>query len=51
MSLSVGEEISIGGGEAPLSEAQTFVEEPLPSDCPGPYWVVGEIPAQGGAAR
>ena len=44
VSLSVGEEIRIGGGEVSLSRVQAFVEQPLPSDCPGPYWVAGEVP-------
>ena len=43
VSLSVGEEIRIGGGERPLARVQTLVEQPLPSDCPGPYWVVGDV--------
>ena len=43
-SLSVGEEVRIGGGGAPLALVQVLVEQPLPNDCPGPYWVVGEIP-------
>jgi len=51
VSLAVGEESRVGGGEASLAHAQTFVTEPLPSDCPGPYWVVGEIPASGSVAR
>ena len=45
VSLSVGEEIGFGGGEMPLAHLQTLVEEPVPNDCPGPYWVIGEIPA------
>ena len=44
VSLSVGDEISIGGGEVPLRHLQTLVEEPIPSDCSGPYWLVGEVP-------
>ena len=40
-SLSVGEEVRIGGGEAPLALVQVLLERP---DCPGPYWVVGDIP-------
>ena len=44
VSLSVGEKISIGGGEVPLRFLQTLVEQPVPSDCPGPYWLVGEVP-------
>ena len=46
VSLSVGEEIRIGGGTLPLRLVQTMLEQPLPSDCPGPYWIVGDVPAQ-----
>lgn len=45
VSLTVGQEIRIGGGELRLAHVQPLVEEPVPSDCPGPYWLVGEIPA------
>ena len=45
VSLSVGEEIGFGGGEMPLAHLQTLVEQPVPNDCPGPYWVIGEISA------
>ena len=48
-SLSVGAEIRIGGGEVPLAHVQTLVEQPVPDDCPGPYWVVGEVPIPTGA--
>ncbi len=41
--LSVGEEIRVGGGEVPRDHVQTLVEQPLPSDCPGPHWIVGEV--------
>ena len=44
VSLSVGEEISIGGGEVSLRFLQTLVEQPVPSDCLGPYWLVGKVP-------
>ena len=43
VSLSVGDKISIGGGEVPLYHLQTLVEQPVPSDCPGPYWLVGKV--------
>ena len=49
VSLSVGEEIRIGGGEVPLAHVQTLVEQPVPDECPGPYWVVGEVPIPTGA--
>ena len=44
--LSVGEHVRIGGGEVPLAHVQTLVEQPIPDDCLGPYWIVGEVPAQ-----
>ena len=43
LSLSIGEVVRIGGGEAKLARVQSLVEQPLPNDCPGPYWIVGEI--------
>ena len=46
ISLSVGEEIRIGGGTLSLAHVPTLVEQPLPSDCPGPYWVVGDVLAR-----
>lgn len=42
--LSVGEEVRIGGGEVPLFHVQTLVVQPIPSNClGGSYWVVGEV--------
>ena len=45
----VGDEIYVGGGEVaiPEEEAKELVEEsiigqPLPDNCTGPYWIVGE---------
>ena len=43
VSLSVGEEVRIGGGTRKLAHVRTLVEQPLPDDCPGPYWIVGEV--------
>lgn len=38
----VGEQVELGGG--PLSdEAAAEVVDQLPEQCPGPYWLVGEI--------
>ena len=40
----VNEEISIGGGEVPLTaELELQLREPIPSQCKGPYWLMGEI--------
>ena len=44
--LSVGEDVRIGGGEVPplLSHVQTLVVQPIPSNClGGSYWLVGEV--------
>ena len=50
----VGDKITVGGGEitdssfnVPGKTAKEFIEEsiigqPLPDDCTGPYWIVGE---------
>lgn len=45
----VGDEIYVGGGEVaiPEEEAKEFIEEsitgqPLPDNCTGPYWIVGD---------
>jgi len=43
----VGDVIKIGGGEIPGEEArelieESIVEQPLPDDCQGPYWVTGD---------
>jgi hypothetical protein len=41
----VGQEVRLGGGEVPNDVVQEVaqLEEPLPADCSGPYWVVGEL--------
>ena len=41
--FSIGDDISIGGGEVPLYHLQTLVEQPIPSECLGPYWLVGDV--------
>ena len=41
LSFSVGDEMEMGGGEAKFSHVQNIVKQPIPSDCPGPYWLVG----------
>ena len=43
LTFSVGDEMRMGGGEAKFSHVQKIVQQPIPSDCPGPYWLVGEI--------
>ena len=44
----VGDKIRVGGGEKTGEKAKEFiekyiVEQPLPDDCLGPYWVIGEV--------
>ena len=40
----VGEEIRMGGGEVPLTEdLQQQLREPLPEQCKGPYWLMGQL--------
>lgn len=39
----VGEAVRIGGGEVPAWVAPAHAERPLPDDCPGPYWIVGDV--------
>jgi hypothetical protein len=35
--------VSIGGGEAEASSLDQSIAQPLPGDCPGPYWLVGGV--------
>ena len=51
VSFNVGEEIRVGGGEMPLAHLQTLVKQPVPNDCPGPYWVIGEVPISSSASH
>ncbi len=44
----VGDIIKVGGGEAPSGKEKEylekyFVEQPLPDDCQGPYWIIGQV--------
>ncbi len=40
----VGEQIRMGGGEIPLTaELERQLREPLPKECPGPYWLMGQL--------
>ena len=38
----VGDNLEVGGGEVPAGWAGELSAQPLPSGCPGPYWIVGE---------
>ena len=45
VSLSIGDEVSIGGGQVPRRHAQTLVEHPIPEECHGWHlWLIGEHP-------
>ncbi|HLO17158.1 MAG TPA: hypothetical protein VK206_20160 [Anaerolineales bacterium] len=38
----VGDNLRIGGGEMPGQHIKEDTLQPLPDDCPGPYWLVGD---------
>jgi hypothetical protein len=38
----VGQEVYMGGGEGPATSLADCVRGQLPTDCTGPYWIVGE---------
>lgn len=40
--VQVGDKVRISGGEVPTEAAQEFSDQPLPHDCPEPYWIVGD---------
>jgi len=42
----VGEKISLGGGDVPLTTFSSQLREPIPSQCKGPYWLMGGIVAE-----
>jgi hypothetical protein len=43
----VGDSVHIGGGEMPADAAAwaaiPALRQPPPAECPGPYWLVGEV--------
>ncbi len=39
----LGDRVRLGGGEVPMAIASAYAEQPLPNECPGPYWIVGDI--------
>lgn len=39
----VGENILVGGGEAPAAEVKVYMERELPDDAEGPYWIVSDV--------
>ena len=42
VTLSVGDRIRMSGGVAALSHVRNIVAQPIPTDCAGPYWLVGK---------
>jgi hypothetical protein len=39
----LGDFVNMGGGEIHLlSQLDQFIQEQVPAQCPGPYWIVGE---------
>ena len=40
-SFSVGDKLRVSGGETKIEHVQEIVVQPIPSNCPGPYWLVG----------
>ena len=41
VSLSVGDRIAMGGGIPSSDHLHEILLQPIPSDCVGPYWIVG----------
>ena len=39
--VSSGDYVEIGGGEPP-SDMERYLKQPIPIECPEPYWLVGE---------
>jgi len=40
---SIGDRVQMGGGEIHLlSQLDKSIQEQVPSQCPGPYWIIGE---------
>lgn len=37
----VGDKLEVSGGEMPAEHITEYSAQPIPSDCPGPYWIVG----------
>lgn len=40
--IRVGEKVRISGGEVPSEFIQELSDQPLPRECPEPYWIVGD---------
>ena len=39
----VGEEVRMSGGEVPFIEGAARTQLKIPADCPGRYWIVGDV--------
>lgn len=39
----VGDKIKAGGGQVPAEIVEKYIGQPLPDNCPGPYWLVSEV--------
>ena len=37
----VGNKLEISGGEMPAEHIAEYSAQPIPGNCPGPYWIVG----------
>jgi hypothetical protein len=42
----MGDMVSLGGGGVPLSSFASLLRAPLPAQCNGPYWLMGEVVSQ-----
>ncbi|HMT20783.1 MAG TPA: hypothetical protein PKE20_05975 [Promineifilum sp.] len=47
----IGDWVTMGGGEddriEPITDTTFGLQEPTPPECPGPYWVMGNIESVG----
>ena len=41
VAFSVGDGMQMGGGETKIDHVRKIVVQPIPSNCPGPFWLVG----------
>jgi len=39
----IGQEVQLGGGEVQYQYLTAAVQQRVPTDCKGPYWLVGDI--------
>jgi hypothetical protein len=43
----VGNTLTVSGGEVPAEAIANHVRQPLPAECPGPYWIIGKTISTG----